>query len=67
MTLAELGARLREAREGRGYRSFAEEEQAAEEKKREDERVSFGMRVFPLLEMLRAARKKKVKVMWGVP
>ena len=60
-------AREREAREGRGYRSFAEEEQAAEEKKREDERVSFGMRVFPLLEMLRAARKKKVKVMWGVP
>ena len=31
------------------------------------ERVSFAMRVFPLLEMLREAQKKEVKVMWGVP
>ena len=35
--------------------------------KKAKERVSFAMRVFPLLEMLRAAQKKQVKVMWGVP
>lgn len=60
-------AREREAREAKCYRSYDEEEKAAEQKKRDEERVSFSMRVFPLLEMLRAARRKNAKVMWGVP
>lgn len=38
-----------------------------EEKRRENERVTFAMRAYPLLEMLRAARAKNKKVMWGVP
>lgn len=38
-----------------------------EEEKKEQEKVTFAMRVFPLLEMLRAAQAKEKKVMWGVP
>ncbi len=38
-----------------------------EEERKEQERVTFSMRVYPLLEMLHAAQKKNVKVMWGVP
>ncbi len=38
-----------------------------EEEKKEQEKVTFAMRAFPLLEMLRAAQAKKKKVMWGVP
>ncbi len=49
------------------FKSFEEEEKEEEEKKQAKERVSFAMRVFPLLEMLREAQKKEVKVMWGVP
>ena len=35
--------------------------------RKENERVTFSMRVYPLLEMLHAAQKKGKKVMWGVP
>ena len=38
-----------------------------EEEKKALEHVTFSMRVFPLLEMLRAAQKRGKKVMWGVP
>ena len=38
-----------------------------EEERKENERVTFSMRVYPLLEMLHAAQKKGKKVMWGVP
>jgi hypothetical protein len=34
--------------------------------RRRRERVSFATRVFPLLEMLRAANKQGKDVMWGV-
>lgn len=59
--------RERELAGRRVFKSFEEEEQEEEENKKAKERVSFAMRVFPLLEMLRAAQKKQVKVMWGVP
>jgi hypothetical protein len=38
-----------------------------EEERKLSQRVSFRMRVFPLMEMLQAAAKKGVPVMWGVP
>lgn len=49
--------------------------EAEEERRREDGRdmtqreapVPFSARVFPFLEMLRAANKKKRDVVWGVP
>ena len=59
--------RERELAGRRVFKSFEEEEQEEEENKKAKERVSFAMRVFPLLEMLRAVKKKQVKVMWGVP
>lgn len=51
----------------RKFPTFAEEDEEKRERERARERVSFTMRVFPLLEMMRAARKKKVKLWWGVP
>lgn len=56
----------REERERAGRSAFLSYEEEEEEKKLL-ERVSFGMRVFPLTEMLRLAIKKNAKVMWGVP
>lgn len=38
-----------------------------EEEKKEREKVTFAMRAYPLLEMLRAAQAHNKKVMWGVP
>lgn len=48
---------------GRAYLTYEQEEA---EKKRQ-ERINFSTRVFPMVEMLRAAQKKNVPVMWGVP
>ena len=48
---------------GRGYMTYEQEE----EQKKRLERVNFATRVFPMLEMLRAAQKRGVPVMWGVP
>lgn len=48
---------------GRGYMTYEQEEA----QKKRLERVNFATRVFPMLEMLRAAEKRKVPVMWGVP
>lgn len=45
------------------FMTFAEED----EERRAQEKVSFAMRVFPLLDMLRAARDREEKVWWGVP
>ncbi len=50
--------------EGRDYASFDKQE---EERRQFENQVSFGMRTFPLREMLQAAIKKDVPVMWGVP
>lgn len=58
--------KLRKEKEdaGRGvFMTFAEEEEEAKQKAK----VSFAMRVFPMLEMLHAANRKEAKVMWGVP
>ncbi len=62
-------ARMRELEleRGRRYSSYAQEDQEEKERERAREHVSFAMRVFPLMQMLRAADKKGVKVMWGVP
>lgn len=49
--------------EGKAFLSYEEED----ELKRRKEMVNFSTRVFPLLEILRAAKKKNVPVMWGVP
>ena len=49
---------------GRGYAAIDRQE---EEQRQFENQVSFGMRTFPLREMLRAAIKKGVPVMWGVP
>lgn len=56
----------RDERELAGRGAFLTYEEEEEEKKLL-ERVSFAMRVYPLIEMLRAAIKKEAKVMWGVP
>lgn len=48
---------------GRGSSSFDVEE----ERQRRDNYVSFGMRTFPLREMIRESIKKQVPVMWGIP
>ncbi len=48
---------------GRGSLSFDVEE----ERQRRDNYVSFGMRTFPLREMIRESIKKQVPVMWGIP
>lgn len=45
------------------FQTFAEED----EEKKARERISFCMRVYPFLEMLKAAKKKDVKLWWGVP
>lgn len=45
------------------FQTFAEED----EEKKARERISFCMRVYPFLEMMKAARKKEVKLWWGVP
>lgn len=57
--------RERELKGEPGALLWPEEEE--EEKKKEQEKVTFAMRAYPLLEMLRAAQAKKKKVMWGVP
>lgn len=57
--------RERELKGEPGALLWPEEEE--EEKKKEQEKVTFAMRAYPLLEMLRAAQTKKKKVMWGVP
>lgn len=49
---------------GRDYASFDKQE---EQRRQFENQVSFGMRTFPLREMLSAAIKKGVPVMWGVP
>ncbi len=49
---------------GRDYEAFEKEE---EQRRAFENQVSFGMRTFPLREMLQAAIKKRVSVMWGVP
>ncbi|MGN1208917.1 MAG: DUF1840 family protein [Duodenibacillus sp.] len=60
--------RRREERERKGgYLSFEEEEKAQLEEEKAKERVSFTVRVFPLMQMLQAARSKDKKVWWGVP
>lgn len=64
--LLEAQKAKREERERAGRSAFLSYEEEEEEKKLM-QRVSFAMRVFPLTEMLRAAIKKKAKVMWGVP
>ena len=56
--------RAQKEREGRaGFMTYEEEE----EERKLAQRVSFRMRVFPLMDMLQAAAKKGVPVMWGVP
>ncbi len=67
--LAQQQERARARGEGQwsACRTYAEQDAADEARRKEQERVSFGMRVFPLLDMLRRARRKGVKVMWGVP
>lgn len=45
------------------FQTFAEED----EEKKARERISFCMRVYPFLEMMKAAKKKDVKLWWGVP
>lgn len=45
------------------FKTFEEED----EEKKVKERVSFCMRVYPFLEMMKAARKKDAKLWWGVP
>lgn len=49
---------------GREYLSFEEEDELQRVR---EKRVSFRMRTFPLREMLEAAIKKDVPIMWGVP
>ena len=49
---------------GREYLSFEEEDEL---QRAREKRVSFRMRTFPLREMLEAAIKKDVPIMWGVP
>lgn len=63
LELAKQKSRQRELAGQGAFMTFAEEE----EERKAQEKVSFGMRVFPLLEMLKAARKKEQKVWWGVP
>ena len=51
-------------REGRGgFMTFEEEE----EEKKAREHVPMSVRIFPLLDMMQKAAKKKQNVMWGVP
>ena len=59
-------AKKREEKERAGRSGFMTYEEEEEERKLA-QRVSFRMRVFPLMEMLHAAAKKGVPVMWGVP
>lgn len=47
--------------------AWAWPEEEEEEKRKEREKVTFAMRAYPLLEMLRTAQAKGKKVMWGVP
>lgn len=64
--MIEQGKRRERERELKGYpgsNPWPDEE----EEKKALEHVTFSMRVYPLLEMLRAAQKKGKKVMWGVP
>lgn len=49
--------------EGKAFLTYEEED----ELKKRKEMVNFSTRVFPLLEILRAAKEKDVPVMWGVP
>ena len=64
--MIEQGKRRERERELKGYpgsNPWPDEE----EEKKALEHVTFSMRVYPLLERLRAAQKKGKKVMWGVP
>ena len=65
--LAEAEKRRRE-HDLKGYPGLlAWPDEEEEEKRKESEKVTFAMRAYPLLEMLRASQAKKKKVMWGVP
>ena len=60
--------RRREEREKASWpMSFEQEEELKKQKELEAQRVSFGMRVYPLVEMMHAAVKKEKKLMWGEP
>ena len=60
--------RRREEREtARWPMSFEQEEELKKQKELEAQRGSFGMRVYPLVEMMHAAVKKEKKLMWGEP
>lgn len=67
--IAQLEAEIEDSR-----RREASEQAELEETRREDDEqepapprtVSFATRVYPLLEMLRAAHKTHADVMWGV-
>ncbi len=45
------------------FMTFSEEDEEIKAR----ERISFGMRVYSLLEMMKAARRKNKKMWWGVP
>ena len=60
--------RRREEREKASWpMSFEQEEELKKQKELEAQRVSFGMRVYPLVEMMHAAVKKEKKLMWVSP
>lgn len=50
-----------------GRTIFKTREEEEQEEQKAKERVSFCMRAYPFLEMMKAARKKQAKVWWGVP
>ena len=51
----------------RGFLLAMEEEEEEEEEKKAREHVPMSVRIFPLLDMMQKAAKKKQNVMWGVP
>ena len=55
-------------RSGTDKRDLYEEEDRLEEERRvQQTRIPFATRVYPLLDMLRKAKKKGEMVMWGIP
>ncbi len=64
--LLEEDTRRFEEKEARG-RAYEDFDEIEEETKKRKERVSFSMRIYPLLEMMKAAQTKDVPLMWGVP
>lgn len=61
--IAEQAAKREKLERRGGFMTFEEEE----EEKKAREHVPMSVRIFPLLDMMQKAAKKKQNVMWGVP